>query len=326
MSSISVIICAHNPRPHYLRRVLEALRRQTLPVDRWELLLVDNASRQPLAGEWDLSWHPGARHILESELGLSAARRRGMREAVGDTLLFVDDDHELAEGYLAVGMRIAEGWPQLGTWGSGALVPEYEVPPAERLRRLLYLLAIREVETAKWANVFQIDACPWGAGIFLRRSVAEAYRVLAREEDLPISDRKGAALTSGGDVELSYVACGMGLGIGVFPELKVTHLIPKERLSHDYLMRLHEGIAISTRLILYKWEKALPNTRSLPMRYLAILKNFATLRGIERETYFSNMRADRAARKIIDELAGAARSGHGGDVGPKAVQHSAGLS
>ncbi len=47
---ISAIICTHNPRPHYLRRVLEALNRQTLDKGEWELLLVDNASRQPLRG------------------------------------------------------------------------------------------------------------------------------------------------------------------------------------------------------------------------------------------------------------------------------------
>ncbi|SEE13169.1 Glycosyltransferase, GT2 family [Rhizobiales bacterium GAS188] len=330
MTRVSAIICAHNPRPEHLRRVLDALRDQTLPNDQWELLLIDNASRQPLASEWDLSWHPHARHVLEPELGLSAARRRGMREASADILLFVDDDNVLAPDYLAEGLRVAAEWPQMGTWGSGSLLPEYEVEPAERLRPLLYLLAIREVDAARWTNVFQIDACPWGAGIFLRRSVADTYRHLSRDEGLPISDRKGASLTSGGDVELSYVACSAGLGIGIFPELKVTHLIPGERLAHDYLMRLHEGIAISTRLILYKWEKALPNSQSRLRRGLSIFKNFLVLRGVEREMYFSTVRADRKSRNIIDALPSADRSVHGvgggaGAAGTRAGLESAGL-
>jgi hypothetical protein len=33
------------------------------------------------------------------------------------------------------------------------------------------------------------------------------------------------------DREMSEVACEMGFGTGVFPELKLTHLIPKERTS-----------------------------------------------------------------------------------------------
>jgi hypothetical protein len=48
-----------------LRRVLDALKAQTLPKEQWELLLIDNASKEPLAESWDLSWHPHARHIRE---------------------------------------------------------------------------------------------------------------------------------------------------------------------------------------------------------------------------------------------------------------------
>ncbi|MGA2852681.1 MAG: glycosyltransferase, partial [Verrucomicrobiota bacterium] len=54
MLEISIIICTHNPREDYLRRVLEALRAQTLPARDWELLLVDNASEKPLASRFDL--------------------------------------------------------------------------------------------------------------------------------------------------------------------------------------------------------------------------------------------------------------------------------
>ena len=46
---ISVIICAHNSRTDYLTRVLEALKKQTLDPKRWELTIVDNGSRKPVA-------------------------------------------------------------------------------------------------------------------------------------------------------------------------------------------------------------------------------------------------------------------------------------
>jgi glycosyltransferase involved in cell wall biosynthesis len=41
---LSVVICTRNPRPKSLRRVLQALSHQTLPLNRWELLVIDNAS------------------------------------------------------------------------------------------------------------------------------------------------------------------------------------------------------------------------------------------------------------------------------------------
>jgi glycosyltransferase involved in cell wall biosynthesis len=101
MLDASVIICTHNPRRDYFARVLDGLRNQTLPLDKWELLIVDNLSQVPLASSWDISWHPTARHILESELGLSPARQRGIQEASTDLIIFVDDDNVLDETYLA---------------------------------------------------------------------------------------------------------------------------------------------------------------------------------------------------------------------------------
>ena len=48
MTLISVIVCSHNPRDAYLIRCLNGLRSQTLDMKSWELLLIDNASDQPL--------------------------------------------------------------------------------------------------------------------------------------------------------------------------------------------------------------------------------------------------------------------------------------
>ena len=93
MPELSVIICTHNPREGILNRVLDALKAQTLPRGRWELLLVDNASKVPLDSQWDLTWHAQARHIREEELGLTPARLRGIRESQGKLLVFVDDDN-----------------------------------------------------------------------------------------------------------------------------------------------------------------------------------------------------------------------------------------
>jgi hypothetical protein len=62
-----VIICTHNPRPQYLSRTLEALRRQTLAKAEWELLVIDNASRSSVAAPVSLSWHPSARHVIDDK-------------------------------------------------------------------------------------------------------------------------------------------------------------------------------------------------------------------------------------------------------------------
>jgi glycosyltransferase involved in cell wall biosynthesis len=299
MLQASVVICSHDPRPHYLRRVLEALRAQTLPLDRWELLLIDNASRQPLSTEWDVSWHPNARHVLEPELGLAWARRRGIGEASAEPVVFVDDDNVLGPNYLSEVARIAHEWPQLGTWGSGATVPEFEVPPSPYVTKVLPYLALREVHDARWCNFPAGQATPWGAGLCLRKSVADAYSRQSLDSGIVISGRKGSALLSGDDVELSYIACSLGLGIGVFPELRLTHLIPAERVEKDYLLRVVEGTFISNVLLSYKWDGIKPRSPWSMRGLSSVVKHLLTLSGIERDKYIASIRATRRARRMI---------------------------
>jgi len=116
MLEISVITSTHNPRPDYLAETVEALARQSLPPDRWEYLLIDNASSPERTPRVDLSWHPQARMIREENLGLTPARLRGIREAQGDLLIFVDDDNVLDPNFLEEALRVAEQKPFLGSW------------------------------------------------------------------------------------------------------------------------------------------------------------------------------------------------------------------
>ena len=139
---VSTIICANNPRPDHLRRVVDALKAQILPREKWELLLVDNASTEPLAGQVDLSWHALARHVRMEELGLTSARLCGIGAATADLLVFIDDDNVLEPSYLEVAIEVADKYPFLGAWG-GSIEPEFEVTSPSWIYDYLYLLAVR---------------------------------------------------------------------------------------------------------------------------------------------------------------------------------------
>jgi glycosyltransferase involved in cell wall biosynthesis len=250
MVALSVIVCTHNPQPDYLRRVLAALQSQTLPREEWELWLVDNASAEPLAKNWDLGWHPNGRHVREEALGLTPARLRGMAESRAEVLVFVDDDNVLQDDFLAHVMAIAREYPSLGAWG-GNVTGEFEMPAPEWARPYLHALALREVKGDIWSN-FNIDnrSFPFGAGLCVRKSVASAYgqALMARPASRGL-DRTGASTLSAGDVDLVMTAYDAGFGTGLFQRLHLTHLIPQTRLTVDYLSRLLEGIEYSTHLL-----------------------------------------------------------------------------
>ena len=247
---VSVVVCSHNPRPAYLSRTLTGLREQTLPIDQWELVLIDNASREPLSKSYDLSWHPNSRHIQEARLGAVHARYRSLHESTSDLILFVDDDNVLDREYLQVGLEIERAWPILGTWG-GQNIGEFEVQPAAHLQPYVQSLAVRPCDRDYWTNVGNwCEAFPFGAGMFIRRQVMVEYHkaVAACPFRLTLGPR-GLELFRGEDYDMNLTACDIGLGCGVFKALKLIHIMPAQRVSDDYLLRLEYGNKFSNTII-----------------------------------------------------------------------------
>ena len=296
-ASTFVILCTHNPRPEYLRRVLASLRGQTLPVKEWELLLIDNASKQPLAQTVDISWHSRGRHIRQDELGLTAARLRGIQEAGGELLVFVDDDNLMAPDYLIQATAISARRFDLGVFGAGILQPEFEVQPPVELHPRLGLLALRHEPSALSSQNSRDTHCrPWGAGLCVTRRVANSYRQLVRDLAItPVLDRRGERLFSGGDDVFSRVAAESGLRFGVFPELWITHLISAGRLNRHFLVRLIHDHALSHRVLDYMLDGIQPVRTDL-RRYGRLI-----LHGVKNGLF--SMRCQWAASRGVDGAA-----------------------
>jgi len=249
---VSVLIPTHNPRMDYLARVIDALKQQTLSPEQWELLVVDNASKEMVDGRLDLSWHSNARVVREERLGLTNARLRGFAETTGETIVLVDDDNVLAPDYLEQVARIAREHHFIGTW-SGALELELEEGSPEPARPLRHLLCERKPSKDVWSNDrSNFAATPWGAGECIRRAVAEAYaRKVENDPRRRQLDLQGEQLVYGGDTDIAYTGLEMGLGMGVFTSLKITHLTPKSRCTEEYLLRNYEARAYSE--VLHHW-------------------------------------------------------------------------
>jgi glycosyltransferase involved in cell wall biosynthesis len=297
---LSVILCTHNPRADYLCRVLASLRGQTLPAEQWEFLLVDNASKQPLAEICDISWHSRGKHIREDELGLTAARLRGIHESNGKLLVFVDDDNLLAPDFLVQATAISARYPDLGVFGAGILEPEFEVPPPAELRSRLGLLALRREGSALWShNTIDTQCKPWGAGLCVTRRVANLYQQLVRDLGItPVLDRRGKRLFCGGDDLFSRVAAEFGLRFGVFPELWITHLISAGRLNQHYLVRLIHDHALSHSVLGYVFDGIQPVRTDLVRYACLILHAVKNGRFSMRCQWAASRGADGAARFI----------------------------
>jgi glycosyltransferase involved in cell wall biosynthesis len=262
--SLAVVICTHNPRPRFLSETLAALRAQTLPVGQWDLLLVDNASEPPLAAVCDARWHPRVRLVTEERLGVAHARIRALRETAGyDLVLFVDDDNVLAPDYLEEGLRISGEWPRIGCWG-GQLLPRFEADPPPWTRNYLKYLAVWPLEGPMWGNcLHNYDLVPPTAGCFLRAGVRSAFLRIVEDDPSHLSlGPRGSDRIGGEDMDLMLTALDLGLGLGRFPSLRLEHIIPPERLTVEYLVRLVSGVCCGQTLIEFIRYKRQPKPRA----------------------------------------------------------------
>lgn len=300
MSRLSVVICTHKPRHDYLQRVFAGLERQTLPNDRWELLVIDNGEECALA-DLDLSWHPRSRLVHEGELGLTRARVRGILESTGDLVVFVDDDNVLAVDYLTQVLAIYHGYPFLGAFGAGNLHPEFETQPPLEIRPHLKMLAVRNAPAPRWSNnLADNDSIPWGAGLCVTRRVSEIFSDYI--ERLAITDvlgRRGDELFSHEDDVFSWVAASIGMGFGVFPQLRATHLIPSRRLTRNYLLKLIRDGAFSQAILQFALTAVSPRRITNETRYRAVVHWVRNGRFGMMRSWASWRGEDAAARFVI---------------------------
>jgi glycosyltransferase involved in cell wall biosynthesis len=296
----SVIICSHNPRKEALDRVLSALRNQTLPSVDWEILLIDNASATPISNNVDLDWHPNARIVQEKEVGLTKARIRGIRESRSNLLVFVDDDNVLAPDYLQKACDIANSFPMLGAFG-GSCKGEFEVPPPPWIGPYLPGLVVQEIEGDHWSNAYEWSlACPYGAGMCVRRIVADEYIRRSQSNHLSLKlGRSGKQLLSGEDTDLAWTAIDLRMGTGRFGALRLTHLISRGRIEEDYIVRLNAGFAFSKIYLDALRGRNTIGPRPLWRDLIPLIRDCIKTSGIDRRVRIAMWKAGRQARRSL---------------------------
>jgi hypothetical protein len=270
---LDVCICTHNPRPEIWAIVLQALARQTLDKSLFHVWVIDNCST-PAMTLADLAPLTavgiGVSLVLEPRLGNVYARSCAVTATQSELLLFVDDDNELADDYLATAYALARAHPEIGCMGGKLLLPPTLTCPPW-LEPLLPYIAVIDRGEAVIANC----ADHWGpwepptAGALVRRPVLNQY--LKQIEEIPETGqlgRKGSGqLLSGEDSLMMRGAFALGLQCAYQPSLKLYHHISPHRFQARYLWRLMYGYGRSFIIL----ETLLGNTIA-PVPWRAALK------------------------------------------------------
>lgn len=99
--TVSIVVCTHN-RAKWLLECLQSVFAQVEKGDDLEVVVVDNNSTDATRAvvEGLLSKFHSLRYVFEPVTGLAHARDRGIHEAAGEWICFLDDDARALEGFI----------------------------------------------------------------------------------------------------------------------------------------------------------------------------------------------------------------------------------
>jgi glycosyltransferase involved in cell wall biosynthesis len=228
-----------------LPQLLERLQNQiNTEYFSWEIVVVDNNSSDNTAEvikNYQLNWgrKPDLRYVLEKQQGIAFARMRGVIEASGELVAFLDDDNLPATDWVAQAITFGKEYVKAGAW-SGQIHGDFEVKPPHDFERIQAFLAIRE--HGDKPQLFEPNnlKLPPGAALVVRKQ--------AWCECIPSSlffkGRIGKSMVGGDDTEaLLYLHKG-GWEIWYNPEMHTYHQIPGWRFEKGYLLGLARGCGL----------------------------------------------------------------------------------
>lgn len=231
--SISVVMCTYN-RADLLEASIRSVEQQVFPKSNFEIIVVDNNSTdgtKEIVANLVRSSSVPLRYIFEPEQGLSHARNTGIRNAHGEIVVFVDDDVEVAENWLAE--LVVEFLNPNVVCVGGPVRPIWLAERPEWLTdQWTGWLTLHEYEWAKETRELTGPCYPVGANIAFRRDVFDKVGYFSSE-----LGRVGNCLLSNEESRLCTAIEEAGLKIRLAPEAIVYHKIPAERLNKQFFFK-----------------------------------------------------------------------------------------
>lgn len=239
------MICCYNSRTR-LRPTLEHLGRQTVRAGlAWEIIVVDNASTDGTAEFarecWSTIESTSLRIVHEAKQGLSAARFRAVREAKYEIISFIDDDNWVCAEWVNLVDEIMSARTDVGACG-GYNVPVFESQPPGWFQRFEHRFAVGAQADAA-GDITDSKGVLWGAGLSVRR--LPLLRLIDAGFTPLTTDRRGAALSSGGDYEICFALRLAGFRLIYDPRLVIHHFMPTNRLNWRILRQMARGSGAS---------------------------------------------------------------------------------
>lgn len=229
---ITVIISTFN-RCQFLQEALESILSQEYEGGYFEIIIVDNNSTdgtRELVSRY-ASAYPGiVKYVREERQGISNARNRGVQEAEGTIVAFIDDDATADRGWLKGVMEVYENYPDAGVVGG-------RIEPVWLSKKPGWLT--QNLETSfgilNYGNEIQelsFPKTPFGGNFSIKRAL-----FLALDGFCGNLGRRGDCLLANEEILLCHLVEKSNAKVYYTPHAVVHHKILPERLNRLYLFK-----------------------------------------------------------------------------------------
>lgn len=233
MIEISAVIATYNRAP-YLVKALQSILIQSIDSKKFEVIIVDNNCTDNTA-EICKEFHQNNPHIqykyvVEEQQGLSYGRNRGIYEASGKYLTFVDDDAYLDREFLLKSVEYLKNNETIYAIG-GKILLDYEGKIPKWVSAYLEPL-FGYFNFGNSARSFKKPKFPRGSNMTFK---TEVFNQVGKFN--PKLGRKKRELGSGEEKELFDRIYAANLGVYYLPDIIVHHYVPESRTQIEFIKK-----------------------------------------------------------------------------------------
>lgn len=242
---ISLIVCTYN-RCNFIYSTLEHIAANHYPSDKYEIVLINNNSTDDTEAECNRfkATYPDMpfRYFVETQQGLSYARNRGIAEASGDMLVFLDDDSFVDTDYLAKLEAHISSIPDMMAFG-GRITPQFESGVEPKWLSNWTYSWVSAINMGDKVRLFVGSKFPIGANMGLKKSCVDKIGLFNTA-----LGRTEKNLMGGEEKDLFNRVKKLDMPIYYLPDVHVHHIIPPQRTTDAYIVKMAQGIGISERV------------------------------------------------------------------------------
>ena len=245
MIKFSIVICTYN-REKYLRESLQSICEQAFSPENFEILVVDNNSPDKTADVCVdfISKYPliSIRYILETNQGISFARNRGIKEALGEYIVFIDDDETIKSDYLSKLDSYLIKYPEAQLCAT-PVYPVYEADKPKWLSHFTLRAITGYYYKGEEVKTLQGKDYPGTGHAIIKRELFEQFGYFSTE-----LGRKGSSLLGAEDKDMFLRLIQNNIECYYFPDIPIYHHIPEYKLTNEFFSKLTYSIGKSERI------------------------------------------------------------------------------